>query len=58
MFIIINNATVLGALVPMIFKRLNIDPALAAAPLVSTTNDILGLLIYLTITTIVLSVGL
>lgn len=58
MFIIINNATVLGALVPMIFKRLNIDPALAAAPLVSTTNDILGLLIYLTITTFVLSVGL
>jgi magnesium transporter len=58
MFIIINNATVMGAFVPMIFKRLNIDPALAAAPLVSTTNDILGLLIYLSITTLVLSLGL
>ncbi len=58
MFIVINNATVLGALVPLIFKRLNIDPALAAAPLVSTTNDIIGLFIYLSITTISLTMGL
>jgi magnesium transporter len=58
MFIVINNATVLGALVPLFFKRLNIDPALAAAPLVSTSNDIIGILIYLSITTLVLSVGL
>ncbi len=58
MFLVINNATVLGALVPLIFKRLNIDPALAAAPLVSTTNDIIGLLIYLSITTIILAFGL
>lgn len=58
MFIVINNATVLGALVPLMFKRLNIDPALAAAPLVSTTNDIIGLVIYLTITTVILSFGL
>jgi len=58
MFIVINNATVLGAMVPLFFKRLNIDPALAAAPLVSTSNDIIGLMIYLSITTIVLSYGL
>ncbi|KAA3615083.1 MAG: magnesium transporter [Calditrichaeota bacterium] len=58
MFIVINNATVLGALVPLFFKRINIDPALAAAPLVSTSNDIIGILIYLSITTYVLSVGL
>ena len=58
MFLVINNATVLGAVVPLMFKRLNIDPALAAAPLVSTSNDIIGLLIYLTITTIMLSSGL
>ncbi len=58
MFLVINNATILGALVPLIFKRLNIDPALAAAPLVSTTNDIIGLLIYLSITTVILTLGL
>lgn len=58
MFIVINNATVLGSLVPLMFKRINIDPALAAAPLVSTSNDIIGLVIYLTITTVMLSSGL
>jgi magnesium transporter len=57
MFIVINNATVTGAFVPLIFKRLNIDPALAAAPLVSTSNDIFGILIYLSITTVVLSIA-
>jgi magnesium transporter len=58
MFLVINNATVLGAMVPLFFKRINIDPALAAAPLVSTSNDIIGILIYLSITTFVLSVGM
>lgn len=52
MFIVINNAAIIGALVPLTFKRLKIDPALAAAPFVSTSNDIIGLLIYLSITTI------
>jgi magnesium transporter len=50
LFIVINNAAFIGALVPLTFKRFKIDPALAAAPFVSTSNDILGLLIYLTIT--------
>ncbi|NOX89890.1 MAG: magnesium transporter [Calditrichaeota bacterium] len=53
-FVVINNAAVIGALVPLTFKRLNIDPALAAAPFISTTNDILGILIYLSITTFAL----
>jgi magnesium transporter len=52
MFIVINNAAVVGALVPLTFKRLKIDPALAAAPFVSTSNDVIGLLIYLSIITI------
>lgn len=51
MFIIINAAAVIGALLPLLFKRLNIDPALATAPFIATTNDIFGLLIYLVILT-------
>jgi magnesium transporter len=49
MFIVINNAAIVGALIPLTFKRFKIDPALAAAPFVSTINDIIGLLIYLSI---------
>ncbi len=58
MFIVVNTAALVGATVPLLFKRLNIDPALAAAPLVSTSNDIFGLVIYLTIATITLSLGI
>ncbi len=55
LFIVINNAAFIGALIPLTFKRFNIDPALAAAPLISTTNDIVGILIYLSITSLLLS---
>jgi magnesium transporter len=55
MFVVINYAGIVGSLVPFLFKKLSIDPALAAAPFVSTSNDIVGLLIYLTITTVSLS---
>ncbi len=54
MFLVINNAAVIGALIPLSFKRFNIDPALAAAPFISTTNDIIGILIYLSIATFAL----
>jgi len=55
MFVVINYAGIVGSLIPFVFKKLNIDPALAAAPFVSTSNDIVGLLIYLTITTLSLN---
>jgi magnesium transporter len=40
-----------GAFVPLLLRKLNIDPALAAGPFITTSNDILGLLIYLSIIT-------
>ncbi len=43
-----------GAAVPMALKRLNIDPALGTGPFVTTSNDILGLFIYLGLVTLFL----
>ena len=40
-----------GAFVPFLLRKFNIDPALAAGPFITTSNDILGLLIYLSIVT-------
>lgn len=37
----------IGAAVPLILKKLNIDPALGTGPFVTTSNDILSLFIYL-----------
>lgn len=35
-----------GAMTPLIFNRLNIDPAVATGPIVTTTVDVLGTLTY------------
>ena len=49
--LIILNSGFIGAAVPLVLKRLNIDPALATGPFVTTTNDIFSLLIYLGLVT-------
>ncbi|MGD8986508.1 MAG: magnesium transporter [Desulfobacteraceae bacterium] len=49
--LIILNSGFIGAAVPLALKRLNIDPALATGPFVTTTNDIFSLLIYLGLVT-------
>lgn len=36
----------IGALVPIIFKKINIDPAVASGPFITTINDLTALLIY------------
>ncbi len=44
-------STIIGAFLPLGLKKLNVDPAVAASPFISAMNDIMGLLIYLTIAT-------
>ena len=52
--LIIVNAGFIGSAVPLVLKRLKIDPALATGPFVTTSNDILSLLIYLGLVTLFL----
>ncbi|MBN1414956.1 MAG: magnesium transporter [Bacteroidales bacterium] len=47
LFSVILFASVFGSLVPMVLHRLNVDPALATGPFITTINDIIGLSIYL-----------
>ena len=49
--LVILQATLFGGTIPFILKKVNIDPALASGPFITTFNDILGLLIYLAIIT-------
>lgn len=53
MFIVLLSGSI-GAAVPLVLKKRNIDPALATGPFVTTLNDVLGLLIYLSFVTIFL----
>jgi len=49
------TAAVMGTLVPMLFKRLGIDPAVASAPFISASIDITGLLIYANLATLLIN---
>lgn len=40
-----------GSVTPMIFKKLDIDPAIASGPLITTAIDILSFLVYLSLIT-------
>ncbi len=42
-------ASVFGTFVPLTLERFKIDPALATGPFISITNDIVGMLIYMSI---------
>ncbi len=46
LLIVIASATIVGATIPFLLTRLNIDPAVATGPFITTSNDALGLLIY------------
>ncbi len=39
-------ATLAGTLIPMFMNRLNIDPAVASGPFITTINDLISILIY------------
>ncbi len=48
-------AAMVGSSVPLLCTKLKIDPTLATGPFITTTNDILGLLAYLTIAHVLLN---
>src|SRR5699024_1670263 len=47
----LSMSAVIGAVVPLIINKLNIDPAVASGPFITTLNDIIGLFIYFSIAT-------
>ncbi|MDK2822689.1 MAG: magnesium transporter [Clostridia bacterium] len=50
------TAATMGSAVPIILKRIGVDPATASAPFITTTIDIVGLIIYATLATILLGI--
>ena len=45
-------STSMATFMPILLKRVGVDPAVAAGPFVTTANDITGITIYLTLATI------
>jgi magnesium transporter len=49
-------AAVLGGVLPLLFARIRIDPAVASGPFLTTAIDVIGLAIYLTTARLLLAV--
>ena len=50
-FCVVMFASVFGTFVPLTLEKFKIDPAIATGPFISITNDIIGMLIYMSIST-------
>jgi magnesium transporter len=42
-------ANVVGAMLPLLLRRLKLDPALISNPLIATVTDVTGLVVYLSV---------
>jgi magnesium transporter len=54
LFAVVMFASIFGTLVPMTLNKMKIDPALATGPFITITNDIIGMMIYMFITSMLL----
>lgn len=52
LFIVILLATCIGTTIPLLLHRFEIDPALATGPFITTSNDIIGLVIFFALATL------
>lgn len=55
MVLVVIVGSVVGMSLPFLLSRLKLDPATASAPLVTTISDVVGVLVYFSIATMVLS---
>jgi len=52
MLAVIFNAAFTGTLIPFLLKRVGVDPAIATGPFITTSNDVLGLVVYFSMITL------
>jgi magnesium transporter len=51
---VVTFGTMVGSMLPFLFRRIGFDPASASAPFVATLVDVTGLVIYFTVALVVL----
>ncbi len=55
LFFVVLLASVMGTITPLILDKMNINPAVASGPFITTTNDLLGLAVYFSVARILYS---
>ena len=54
LFSVVIFASIFGTFVPLTLEKMKIDPALATGPFISITNDIIGMVIYTSVSTVLM----
>ncbi|TDI74749.1 MAG: magnesium transporter [Bacteroidetes bacterium] len=49
LLLVIIQATTFGTMIPLLLNRFGIDPALATGPFITTSNDVIGILVFFTL---------
>ena len=47
-------SSLVGTLIPMLFHKIHIDPAVASGPLITTSNDLVAVVVYYGLAMVVL----
>lgn len=56
LFVSVQLASFNGVLIPVVFERIGFDPAVASGPLVTTANDVLGVIVYFLLASLLFNV--
>lgn len=54
MIVALSISALVGTVIPMFFKRIGIDPAVASGPLITTVTDLVGVVSYYTLASVML----
>jgi len=57
MLLVVLFAALAGSGIPLLLHRIGIDPAVATGPFITTANDIVSMVIYLGLATLLLNIG-
>lgn len=55
LFVVVMFSSILGTVVPLTLEKLHINPALATGPFIQISSDLIGLMIYVGVSTLCLS---
>jgi len=56
MFLVVVLGSMIGVGVPLLLKKLRLDPATASSPLITTVIDVAGVLLYFSVATLLLKI--
>ena len=54
LFVVLIVSSTIGAILPIIGSKVGVDPAVFSAPLITTVVDIVALMLYFNIATVIL----